>query len=406
MFYTIAFFILAAGAESAPSFELHTTGDKPLVGPIQKMATDGSVTLAGQSPVAGSEVISLRRLSEPVPGWPRTAYMLLHNGDRIVGSPVEINGAFLNYRANAIQRIADEKNEVALRFPLTAISILWLRAPESIDRTRYAQTLGDVRADDRLILRNGDVLAGVVTSLDSRKGEIQIEKDENRRKVDLGQVVAVAFSTKLARIRKPAGAYGHLVLKDGTRLSVLAPSIDEGRLTAQTMYRDKLQIDVSAISAIDIYQGKCVYLSDLKPAKYQYRSYQGEQYNWAADRNLEGQELQIKSSVDVHSFDKGIAVHGECTLVYALDGKYQRFETVVGLDARLGKRGSVELRVLVDGKEQKVGDGKPLTVESGPWRLRIDVKGAKEISLIVLWGEGGNVGDHVDWGDARLIVNP
>ena len=131
MFYTIAFCVLVAGAESAPSFELWTTGDKPLVGPIQKMTADGSVTLAGQSPIAGSEMISLRRLSEPVPGWPRTAHMLLHNGDRIVGSPVEINGAFLNYRADAIQRMTDEMNDVSLRFPLTAISILWLRAPES-----------------------------------------------------------------------------------------------------------------------------------------------------------------------------------------------------------------------------------------------------------------------------------
>ena len=84
-------------------------------------------------------------------------------------------------------------------------------------------------------------------------------------------------------------------------------------------------------------------------------------------------------------------------------GAYRRFECVAGLDAELGKRGNADLLVLVDGKEQKISDGKPRTLASGPLHVRVDVKGAKTLTLMVKWAEGGNVGDHVDWCDARLI---
>jgi hypothetical protein len=169
------------------------------------------------------------------------------------------------------------------------------------------------------------------------------------------------------------------------------------------MFKDKLSISLNDIASLDIYQGKAVYLSDLKPSKYEYRSFQGEDHAWAADRNLSGTEMQIRTADGVATFDKGIAVHGECLLVYALDGKYERFESTVGLDARLGKRGSAEIRVRVDGKEHRINDGKALTAEGRPFQVSIDVKGAKELALIVLRGDGGNVSDHVNWCDARLI---
>ena len=42
-------------------------------------------------------------------------------------------------------------------------------------------------------------------------------------------------------------------------------------------------------------------------------------------------------------------------------------------------------------------------VANGPARIEVDLKRCRELTLVVKWGDGGNVGDYVNWGDARLI---
>jgi NPCBM/NEW2 domain len=400
-------FALAAPDQSpAPRFEIHSASDKLLVGNILQMDADGTLILQDGTKSPVKDLVSIRRLSEPLPAPPSSAYLALNNGDLIIGSRVALNESRLLIRADSVRRTGAENNDDSLRIPLTAAAYYWARSGDGLDRGRYALSLfAQTRANDQVLLRNGDVVSGTITGLDVRngEGEIQIDNGKERSAIAVGKVVVIAFGNKLARARKAMGPFGHAVLVNGTRLSVTAPTIRDGVLSATTLYRDPLQIPLSSLAALDIYQGPADYLSDLKPAKYQYRSYQGEQFEWAADRNLEGHALALKTPIGVQTFDKGIAVHGECTLSYELAGQYTRFESVVGLDQRRGTRGSVELQALVDGKAQKIGNDKPLTVDNGPWRIKIDVAGAKELTLKVLWGDGGNVSDYVNWCDARLI---
>ena len=42
-------------------------------------------------------------------------------------------------------------------------------------------------------------------------------------------------------------------------------------------------------------------------------------------------------------------------------------------------------------------------MRGGPLPVRVDVTGAKELTLAVEFGQGGDVEDHVNWADARLI---
>ena len=82
--------------------------------------------------------------------------------------------------------------------------------------------------------------------------------------------------------------------------------------------------------------------------------------------------------------------------------QFRWFEAAVGLDDRTGQGGSVRVRVLVDGIE-KGGNDTELTAATGPRAVRVDVAGAKELTLVVEFGSGGDVCDHVDWADARLV---
>jgi hypothetical protein len=81
-----------------------------------------------------------------------------------------------------------------------------------------------------------------------------------------------------------------------------------------------------------------------------------------------------------------------------------RFEAVVGLDQQTGRSGNVQIQVLADGKP--LLDPPPElagTDAAKPLRLSLP-PGVRELTLAVEFGRGGDVQDHADWGDARIIT--
>jgi hypothetical protein len=121
-----------------------------------------------------------------------------------------------------------------------------------------------------------------------------------------------------------------------------------------------------------------------------------------ADGSVAGRDLRLGGS----TYDKGLGMHSESRLTYTLDGGYRRFEAVVGLDEQTGRGGRVRIQVLVDGRPQALGWDKELTLADGPRAVRVDLTGARELTLVVAFRNGGrgpDAQDHVNWGDARLI---
>jgi hypothetical protein len=153
------------------------------------------------------------------------------------------------------------------------------------------------------------------------------------------------------------------------------------------------------VAALDLRGGRAVYLSDLIPSKYEFRPYLDERWPWSADASATGGDLRLGGS----TYDKGLGLHSHSRLTYRLGGAYRHFEAVVGLDDSDGRRGSVRVRVLADGKPLDVGLKGELTRAGGPLAVRVPVADVKELTLEVEFGEGGPVQDVVNWGDARLI---
>ena len=164
-----------------------------------------------------------------------------------------------------------------------------------------------------------------------------------------------------------------------------------------------VQIPLNDVIALDIHGGKATYLSDLKPKQETIEQYGELKWPLVADRNVHGQPLRLNSPFGVQTFDKGLGTHSRTTLVYDLSGKYRRFETVVGLDAYSGKRGAVDITITVDGKEIPIDGLKRMTAQTLPKTLSIDVTKARQLTLLVDFGSGGDVQDDVNWCDARLV---
>ena len=373
-------------------FEIRAADGKPRTGTVASLAFNGTLVLDGGASIAAGPWYSIRRTNRPLPPWPQAAHVELTNGDRVVGSVVTADGDAIIFAPT----LAPERT---LRFPLSALRVVWNSRPDD----REPAWLNAPRRRDVILSRNGDLASGSLISIDRASNRIRLQVEGKDQELELSKVAAIGFNTDLARVRRAKGPFFRLVLADGTRLSASSVSFDGKAWKATTLFSDSLSMPAEQIVSIDVEQGMAVLLSQQKPTKYQYQSSDGESVSWTADRCVSGAPLRLKTALGESTFDRGIGLHSECTITYALAGKYRRFEASVGLDARTGTRGDAVLAVLVDGKERELPRGGRLVFSEGPLALQLDVTGAKELTIVVRPGRGGTVQDHVNLVDALLI---
>jgi len=98
----------------------------------------------------------------------------------------------------------------------------------------------------------------------------------------------------------------------------------------------------------------------------------------------------------------GVGVTGGTTLSWKLDGSWKSFQVTCGVDDAARGRGSVIFEVKLD--DESVWRSEELTGESQPVPVpRVDLDGAKTLTLCVEYAQQGNVLDYADWTDAVLI---
>jgi NPCBM/NEW2 domain len=381
---------------SLPLFDLHTANGTIASGPLAQVHEDWSVSLSGKNAIQvnGSRVVALRQCNAALPPPPRDQHVLLTNGDQIPGTPLQLTGERVRFKAAQIGA------EAEWTLPLSAIAFLWFVAPDGVeDGEAFCRRLAaERRTRDLVLLRNGDRVEGTVTALDP--GMVQLDTGNGRQiKVAHDKLAALALSTELARSLRTKGVYGRLVLINGARLSLLSARADGQTLVGKTLFGATVQLAVKQIVALDLRQGCAVYLSDLKPRRYLHTPYLSVRWPYTFDTNVAGIQMRVGGS----TYDKGIGMHSESRLTFELDGSYKWFEAWVGLDDRTGREGSALIQVLVDGKPGEFGEAKELTGPGQPLPVRVSVAGARELTLVVLFGRRGDVQDHVDWADARLI---
>jgi hypothetical protein len=281
------------------------------------------------------------------------------------------------------------------------VAIVWLAAPDGErhpDKLRRDLASGQ-RTRDRVLLRNGDSLEGTLASMNEQN--VQLEIDKRKLDVRVEKIAAIAMSTELSSRRRPKGPYARLVLANGCRLSLTSATCYDHELRCKSLFGADIRVAAADIVALTLLQGRAVYLSDLKPSKIEQMPYLDAAAMPVRDGSVKGRDLRIAGG----TFDKGVGMHSASRMTYDLAGGYKRFEALVGMDDATGRDGSVRVQVLVDGKPQKLGREGDLTHRKGPLAVRIDVTRAKQLTLVVDFGERGDVQDDVDWAEARLIKN-
>jgi hypothetical protein len=391
-------------ADKAPAFVVATATGKKLTGPVRELREDWSLHTgdAAESNLAAADWLSVRLDGHKLPPYPAGPHLILVNGDRIPFDSFRLDGETLSVKHSDLAGGKDA------RVPLTAVSVVWLAAPDNTDfPDRLRRTLAKgKRTRDQVLLRNGDVLEGVLNALTPKKVEIEVEKKQVEVAADT--VAAVALGTDVVTALKPKGVYGRVVLlgdagSSGTRLSLLSATCSDGHtLEGKTVFGSTLRVPLDRVAALDVYQGGAVYLSDLKADKFEFTSFLGDDgpvWPLVADGSVDNRDLRLGGS----TYDKGLGLHSCSRVTYNLAGAYRRFESLVGLDDEAGRVGGARVRVLADGKPLDLGTDQELTPGVKPLAIGVSVAGVKELTLEVDFGKRGDVQGRVDWCKARLV---
>src|SRR5262245_33380586 len=340
-------------------------------------------------------LVSLRRTDKPLPPLPVGPQLITADGDRLPGV---VNGG----DAKVIQfrpAISDDDWPI----PIETVAAIWLAAPPADTPANPAAYtwLAGTPPRDVLLFRNGDVSRGVLGGF-TDTGVKFTPEGGTAREVPLKHLTAIGFNPRFVRSRKPKEAFAHLVLTDGTRLDVTEPNVKDNTIVAKAVCGPTVAVPLSRLVSLEVLQGSAVYLSDLEAKKAETTGFLGDGWKWTADRTVRGQPLRLLTKDAESTFDKGLGTHPKTILTYDLGGKFTRFEALVGLDAATGKRGCADVRIRVDGKEVNLPALKSLAAGRAV-PVRVDVRGAKELVLVVDFGPTGDVQADVNWADARLV---
>lgn len=192
----------------------------------------------------------------------------------------------------------------------------------------------------------------------------------------------------------------------GSRLLGALKTFTDDYVTVRSPLVGELKIATERVAALEIRMGRVQYLSDLDPIRVVEKGTAGMGFHWPwqRDRNVEGGPLKIRD----REFRRGLGVHSECRLTFALEPGARVFQSWIGIDV-IGRPiqddpeiGSVVFLVLIDGKEQfNSGD---VNWQQGARRVEVSIpEGSKEIELAVEVGKGFYILDRADWGDARIL---
>jgi len=291
-----------------------------------------------------------------------------------------------------------------LKLPLEVLSGIIFHLPsQPPDRDKLLDRLARATGDaDRLLLDNGDELAGLVTGIVDDVAKLVTDVGPVEIKID--RAAALIFNPTLKhKVPKGNPLRAWVGLSDGSRLLSTQLLLDHQSLKI-TAFGQSFTASPAALVFLQPLGGRAVYLSDIKPAEHHQTPYLDLAWPYETDRNVTGGLLRCGGRL----YLKGLGVHSAARLAFSPlplgEGqgvRAARFEAALGIDDSTGGRGSVQFRVLVDGQEKYAS---PI-IRGGdaPVPISVDVTGAQKLELVVDYADRADVLDHADWLNARLI---
>ncbi len=258
--------------------------------------------------------------------------------------------------------------------------------------------------EDRVLFATGDRIEGTVRSVAPAEVKVRAT-DGAERTLKVEGLLGFALA---ALPRRPAtGLRVQLALTDGTRITGTGAATTDAAWTLSGTLGGKERVVPSAfLAGLAVRGGRGTALSDLVPASVEIRPYWGDDPLVLPLRPRFDRAFRLDGGtapplrVGGRTYLRGVSCFSGTTLAYDLSGSPVRaFVATVGVDDG-GPRGAVEFEVLLDGKSawrSGVVRREPVVMP------RLDLAGAKTLSLVVHAGPDDDVQDFADWVRAALL---
>jgi hypothetical protein len=286
-----------------------------------------------------------------------------------------------------------------LDVPLTRVVGIRLGLPEPKESPEsFAKRLKSRGVEDLLLAqtKKGEVLAipGVVEGTAGDK--LRFRYQDKSRTLPLQQVEGLILAAR-PEPKEPDELRCTFTLPGGVTISGRWKDIDTSTWKIETAWGQELGLPAAAIQGVRFRGGRMTYLSDLNPSQVEETPFFGHRFAWRRDVNLVGGPLKMNGQ----TYERGVAVHSRCSLTYDLNGRFTRFEALVGFDDAARGKGRVACRVVADGKA--IYAHPDLRADQPPVKLALPVAGVEQLRLVVDFGRGQDTGDRVIWANARLL---
>ncbi len=261
----------------------------------------------------------------------------------------------------------------------------------------FARRLKARGSEDQLLAqtKTGEVvaIAGIVEG--TEEDRLRFQYKGRTRTLPLKQVEGLVMATR-AESDQSDVLRSTFALPADLLVSGRWKTLEGGVWKVETPWGQEMKLPAGDVLSVRSHGGKLTYLSDLKPSKVEETPFFGRRISWRRDVNLLGEPLKIKGQ----TYDRGVAVHSRSILTYDLNGRYTKFEALVGFDDASKGQGRVDCRVFADTKE--IYANPDLKATDPPVKLSLPVAGAEQLRLQVDFGRGQDTGDRVIWANARL----
>jgi hypothetical protein len=233
---------------------------------------------------------------------------------------------------------------------------------------------------------------GLVESLDAQ--EVAFEWQGKIRKIPRRNLQGIV----LAVIGKPPQLERSAQVTFQSGASVLGKivSLADSKLKMEIAPKVQAVFHWPAVSKVVVRSSRLAYLSDLDPLEALDEPIATYAMPWQRNKSVSGKPLIMAG----RTYENGLGVHARNLLRYELGGRFDEFSATIGLDASSAGRGDCIFVVQADGREIHRQRVRGL---DAPRDIKLDVRGAQQLTLLVDPGEDLDLADHADWANARLL---
>ena len=359
-------------------------------------AIDGEGNLTGPQidrPVKLQDVISIESTQQAATGVAEKfpVQVRLVGGGRILCRAVVVGDDGLS---------AQSDGPVLEALPLETIQAIVFRESETAARA-IAERTGD---KDTVVVQTDDglkMVAGIFEGISNQK--VGLNFNGKSRKIGLGKTTAIILADL-----KPAAAEGTLTMVEtvgGSKVHGVVAGLADNELSVWLSASEKIAIPLASIKRIEVQSENLVYLSMLTPRSVEQKTLFALQRTWQVDASIEGNPISLAYNLaggnrTVKQFSKGLGMQSWSRIEFANEKQFTRFQATVGIDAETRGRGDCNLEIVSDGITLW---SKRISALEDPVEVDIDISGMEAIALVVDPGEEFDLGDHVDWANARFV---